>query len=330
MNRLSIKQVDIDYSRPINNRAKLDTGKLCNYKCEFCYYKNHLSERDELETIKKRVDYLLAYGIDEIDLSGGESSVEPNWFNILEYCAGKFKRISCLSHCGKFSDLGFMQRSYDLGLREILFSVHGTTPGIHDTIVGKKGAFDNLMKAIGNAHKLGIEVRVNTTIYDTNYDNIDVEVLKSLNPTQVNFIALNFWQDNDHFDQTISYPTMCSFIKSYIDALKDHVEVNARYFPYCFMEGYEQYIKNHYHHIYDMKDWNKAVYNEQLDTSVKYTHEQKVDQCFAEAERIRLYSCFKTQQCTQCKYFLVCDGIENQLRDKVQPNPLFGTRVTVV
>lgn len=327
MNRLSIKQIDIDYTRPINNRAKLDTGKLCNYKCEFCYYKNHLTERDSLEVIKSRVDYLVNYGIEEIDLSGGESSVEPNWFNILDYCQGKFKRISCLSHGGKFSDLEFMQKSYDMGLREILFSLHGTTPGIHDMIVGKVGAFNNLMKAINNAHQLGIEVRINTTIYDTNYDNIDVEVYKRLNPTQVNFIALNFWQDNDHFDKTIDYPTVCNFVKVYIDGLKEFTEVNARYFPYCFMQGYEHHIKNHYHHIYDMKDWNKAVYNETLDTSIPYTHKEKVDQCFAEAERIRLQSCFKTTECTSCKYFFVCDGFENQLKGKVIPIAVPGDKV---
>ena len=62
MNKLSVKKILIDYDRPINNRAKLDTGKLCNYKCEFCYYKNSLSERDELDKIYKRIDYLLDYG----------------------------------------------------------------------------------------------------------------------------------------------------------------------------------------------------------------------------------------------------------------------------
>ena len=330
MNKLSIRQINIDYERKINNRAKLDTGKLCNYKCEFCYYKNHLTERDSLKTIYDRIDYLKAYGIEQIDLSGGESSIEPNWFKILEYCRDNFKRISCLSHGGKFSDVEFIERSYNLGLREILFSLHGTTEGIHDTIVGKRGAFNNLMKAIYNAHQLGIEVRINTTLYDLNYDNIDTNVIKNLQPTQVNFIALNYWRDNADFNKTIDYPVVCNYAKKYIDELKDSVEVNARYFPYCHMDGYEQYIKNHYHHIYDMKDWNKAVYNEQLDTTVDYTHKEKVDQCFAEAERIRLQSCFKTQACTGCKYFFVCDGIEKQLESHVEPKPVAGEKIKVI
>ena len=329
MNRISIKQIQIDYSRPINNRAKLDTGKLCNLRCEFCYYKNHLSERDPLEEIYNRIDYIKSYGIDEIDLSGGESSVEPNWFKILEYCQGKFSRISCLSHGGKFSDVEFIERSYNMGLREILFSLHGTNPDVHDQIVGKAGAYNNLRKAIYNAQQLGIEVRLNTTLYNVNYNNIDTEVIKNIGPTQVNFIALNYWRDNKDFNP-IDYCVISNYVKKYIDELKDTVEVNARYFPMCHMKGYEQHIKNHYHHIYDMKDWNKAIYSGQLDTSISYTHNQKVDQSFAEAERVRLQSCFKTQDCLKCKYFLVCDGIENELKGHVVPSPVPGERITCV
>jgi len=329
MNRLSINQIQIDYNRPINNRAKLDTGKLCNLRCEFCYYKNHLSERDPLEEIYKRIDYIKSYGISEIDLSGGESSVEPNWFKILEYCQGKFTRISCLSHGGKFSDIDFMQKSYDLGLKEILFSLHGTSERIHDSIVGKIGSFKNLMAAIKNAHQLGIEVRLNTTLYNMNYNNVDVDIIKQLNPTQVNFIALNYWRDNTDF-KPINYSHICNFVKHYIDELKHTIEVNARYFPMCFMEGYEQHIKNHYHHIYDMKDWNKAIYNEQLNTKLSYSQEEKIDQCFAEADRIRLQSCFKTSACTKCKYFFVCDGIENQLKGHVEPVPIEGEKIKVI
>lgn len=328
MNRLSVKQIEIDYDRPINNRAKLDTGKLCNYSCDFCYYKNHLMERDSLEIIFKRIDSILAYGIDEIDLSGGESSIEPNWFKILEYCSGKFKRISCLSHGGKFSNIEFIQKSYDLGLREILFSVHGTDAETHDTIVGKRGAYVNLLNAVENAHRLGIEVRTNTTLCDLNYNKINPSILTHLQPTQINFIALNYWRDNKN-GSLIDYDIVCKYLKTYIDAIHG-IEINARYFPLCYMEGYEKYVKGHYQHIYDLKDWNKAIYNESLNTSINYTNKEKIDQCFVEAERIRLQTYFKTKECTNCKYFFVCDGIENELKNCVSPRPVVGDKIKCV
>lgn len=286
-------------------------------------------ERDPLETILERVDYIKAYGITEIDLSGGESSVEPNWFKILEYCQNKFDRISCLSHGGKFSNKEFIKKSYDLGLREILFSLHGFTANVHDQIVKKKGAFDNLLQAIDNAHEIGIEVRLNTTVYWNNHNTIDTELIKQLNPTQINFIALNYWQDNADAP-ALDYETICYSVKQAIDKLKDSMEINARYFPFCYMDGYEQYVKNHYHHVYDLKDWNKAIYNEQLDTSIPYTHKEKVNQSIQEAERMRLFSYYKTSECTRCKYFFVCDGIEKELKDKVLPKPIEGIKIKCV
>jgi MoaA/NifB/PqqE/SkfB family radical SAM enzyme len=329
MNRLSIGQLNIDYQRPINSRAKLDTGKLCNYSCDFCYYKNHLTERDTLKQITDRVDYMVAYGIEEIDLSGGESSVEPNWFKILEYCQNKFKKISCLSHGGKFSNKEFIKKSYDLGLREILFSLHATDPKIHDAIVGRVGAFDNIQLAISNAHNLGIEVRLNTTICNLNYNNIDPKIIKKVNPTQINFIALNYWRDNADA-APIDYSIVCDYVKGYIDQLKNYMQVNARYFPFCYMEGYTQYVLGHYQHIYDLKDWNKAVYNGTLDVSKLYSHKEKVNQCVEEAERLRLQSYFKTNKCTGCKYFFVCDGIENELQGHVEPAPLDGDKIRCI
>ena len=72
--------------KPINNRAKLDTGTQCNYRCDFCYYFDKLDQVTPFETIKNRIDYLIDCGISEVDLSGGESSYHPDWFKILDYC----------------------------------------------------------------------------------------------------------------------------------------------------------------------------------------------------------------------------------------------------
>ena len=81
-NELSNK-LQIDRDEPICERAKLDTGTHCNYRCEFCYYKTQLNDVTEFNIIKDRIDYLVACGITEVDLSGGESSIHKQWFDIL-------------------------------------------------------------------------------------------------------------------------------------------------------------------------------------------------------------------------------------------------------
>ena len=192
--RFSNVGVKLDTSTKANERARLDTGPLCNYKCEFCYYKDQLSNRDPLEEILKRVDYIWDYGIRQIDLSGGESSVEPNWFKILDYCKAKGFTISTLSHGGKFSNMEFLQKSVEHGLSEILFSLHGYDEPTHDRITGVKGSFTKILQAIDNANELGLTVRLNCTVYDVNYAGLSANyprLVKHIQPLELILLHSN-------------------------------------------------------------------------------------------------------------------------------------------
>ena len=221
--KFSIAGIKPDTDTKANARARLDTGPLCNYRCEFCYYKEHLSERDSLDTVKQRVDYIWDYGIREIDLSGGESSIEPNWLPILDYCREKgFEHISCLSHGGKFCNMDFLKLSYEHGLREVLFSLHGSNAELHDRITDRKKSFERILQAIENCHELGIVVRVNCTVYDLNHHTLPNEyadLILKLKPLEVNFITLNYDTDNQDF-RTNDYGAVTDSIKKCIDIIK--------------------------------------------------------------------------------------------------------------
>lgn len=309
----------LDFKEIANNRARLNTGYFCNYKCEFCYYKDRLSERDNLDIIKQRIDDIENYGIDEIDLSGGESSIEPNWFNILDYCKQKnFKNISTLSHGGYFSNFDFLKKSKDHGLNEILFSLHGATKEIHEKITGINGSFDKIIQAIKNAKELNIIVRINCTVYDLNHKLLEkeyIDLLKELNPIEVNFITLRYDTDNNNF-RFNNYKDVTDSIKICIDNIKNDIKyINVRYTPYCYMIGYEKYVCNYYQTIFDIYDWNLALYNHTIDTSKKYTKEEKLQHSYDAAKHFRITCYHKNEECSKCKYFYICDGVENQLKD---------------
>src|SRR6056300_820579 len=97
-NKFSTLCLDKDYTTARCNRAKLDTGTFCNYDCEFCYYQGLLDVKTSYEDIITRIDKLHEYGITEVYLSGGESSVHKQWFDILKYCNERFTNISTLSN----------------------------------------------------------------------------------------------------------------------------------------------------------------------------------------------------------------------------------------
>ena len=332
--KMSAEGIELDYTTPRCNRARLDTGPFCNYDCEFCYYRDQLDVKIPWEIVQKRIHRLLDYGITEVDLSGGESSVSPDWIKILDYCNERFDHVSCLSHGGKFSDKEFVQEAKDHGLKEILFSLHGATEEVHDKITGRKGSFKRILQGIANAKEIGLIVRTNATIYYRNYHQLENEyadLLNSIMPTQANFITLNYWGDYNIIEfENISYKDMCDNIIKCISKLNDGIEVNARYAPFCYMKGAEKYVCGTYQHIYDVKDWNREMYTPAIDVSKPYTLEEKIKMgydCSAD-HRQMFYS--KKLECLTCKHFYICDGIEKEIADKTPVFPEPGEKIKQV
>jgi MoaA/NifB/PqqE/SkfB family radical SAM enzyme len=326
-NKSSLEGLEPDYVTPRCNRAKLDTGTFCNYDCEFCYYQGDLDKVTHFDVIKERIDTLYKYGINEVDLSGGESSVHKQWFDILDYCNERFDHISTLSNGWAFAKEEFLIKSKEHGLKEILFSVHGYDEESHDDIVRRRGGWRKILKAIELCHKHGIIVRVNCTVYQRNYKGLKTyhNIIKDIKPLEVNFLTLNYWTNNRHATP-IDYIKVTDEIKKCIDRIKDHVKyINVRYTPYCFMKGYEKYVCDQFQHIYDRYDWNVEIYDVvagdvdpydyDVDVNQKYTEKEKIDKGFRAAGRVRLRDYKKPPACLLCKYFYICDGLENQMKD---------------
>lgn len=301
----------------ICSRAKLDTGTFCNYTCTFCYYRDKLDLCDSFDIVKERVDYLVECGITEVDLSGGESSYHPNWFEILDYCQSKGLRISTVSNGSMFADFDFIQKSEQHGLKEILFSIHGSNPKMHDKVVGVEGAFNKIILAIMHSKFLGIRVRINyvVTLHSIESTKEWIRLFRDLAPFEVNFLTLNNF---GIAKQRLSYEKSTTHIKHIIDKIKYVIQyINVRYTPYCYMEGYEKYVCNTFQHIYDLYDWNMAVYDQRVEPTeykrdpLKSLYEQ------AKIDRERMY--FKPQKCLGCKFLALCDGLENGCGDDVYP-----------
>ena len=94
------------------------------------------------------------------------------------------------------------------------------------------------------------------------------------------------------------------------------------------MKGYEKYVCNQYQHIYDIYDWNKEIYDYDIDVTRSYSHKEKIDLGCKRAKRDRLEGYKKMKECALCKYFYICDGVENQVTVTVEPEP--GKQITEV
>jgi MoaA/NifB/PqqE/SkfB family radical SAM enzyme len=334
VNAISYQKLIIDTETQRNNRAELDTGTFCD--CEFCYYTDQLHIKTSLDVIKERADYLLAYGITQVDLSGGESSVSPDWFDILDYCNERFEHVSCLSHGGKFANMEFLKKSQEHGLKEVLFSLHGATEEVHDTITRRKGSFVKILQAIKNAQELDIVVRLNCTVYYRNYhqlEDIYSELVNGIKPFEVNFITLNYWDDVQLDRPNVTYKEMTDHIKKCIDRLNKDAIINVRYVPFCYMKGYEKYVCGQFQHIYDIYDWNKEMYikkdGTRVDVTKQYTHEEKLGIAYSHCAEYRTRFYRKDVSCLTCKHFYICDGVEKEI-DNPEVFPEAGEKIKEV
>ena len=314
------KECVIDSEFPQSVRSQLFVGTYCNYNCKFCYYKPYLRIPNNSSEVYKQMDYVKKYGIKDIEFTGGEPTLDKNWFDYLDKGTERFRHISLITNGQKMSDRDFTRKCYDHGLREVLFSIHGYDKISHETITQVSGSWEKLIRAIGHAKDVGLIVRLNCTVCSVNYKNLDKLALriKEIKPLGMNFIPLNYWDGAEGSGVDTPYHEMAPHIKYAIDIIKGHVPyINVRYIPYCFMVGYEEHVCNWHQHTHDFWDWHN---------SFKKLPKLDYREARPYVDEVREHLYGKVTVCLTCKYRGICDGVEKKLiesnRFKATPGEL--------
>ena len=296
-----------DSDMPETVRSQLFVGTKCNYQCKFCYYTPYLSVKNNPNEVYQQMRFVKNKGIQDIEFTGGEPTIDPQWFNYLIEGKKLFRHLSVITNGQKMAKREFIEKCYKLGLREILFSLHGFDKNSHEKITGISGSWEKILSAIGHAKDIGFLVRINCTVCSVNYLNLDKFALriKEIKPLCLNLIPLNYWDGAEESGVDIPYYKMAPYIKYAIDLVKGHVRyINVRYMPYCHMEGYEEHLCNWHQHTYDYWDWSN---------SFKQLPKQEYREAREYVDEIRTHLYGKVTECLACKYRGICDGVEKKL-----------------
>lgn len=318
-------------------RVKIVTGLKCNIQCVFCYYRDNLNapNRDFTEIVAD-LDYAYKRGVREIDFSGGEPTVHPELPRLIAQAkALGMERVCIISNGWRLAERPYLRTLKEAGLDEVLFSLHGPSAEIHDTLTATAGSFARITRAMENAAAEGVTLRTNTVVNTLNYRVLGElgRLVAGLGPAQVNFITINDWcfAKNLVDKLMLSYSEMSPFLKQACDLLEPQVPaVNVRYIPFCFMQGYERFVCNHRQVQYDRYEWVPRV-RARLEEGtglgrylgilgygfflaggwkrlVSGSLAATLDDCVVEGLRSWFYQ--KHADCRRCKYHGLCDGVE--------------------
>lgn len=200
------KGKSLDFNSFLNTRVKIDTGKFCNARCQFCYYIESVQNRDflSLDEIKNQniIPKLLEKGINEFEFSGGEPTLNWELNDIINYIKEESKnyniepRFSIVSNGWKLKEV--IENHPDI--KEVLISLHGNSINHNNTTKISRSytkIIDFIKWKLDDHRNRNFRIRINIVVDGDNLtrDFTNLIFALVLNGIQINFLPLNYWSD---------------------------------------------------------------------------------------------------------------------------------------
>lgn len=147
----------------------------CNLKCAHCYIDaRERVGKEELSTDegKRLIDQIAEVGNPVIIMSGGEPLLRDDVFELAQYGTEKGLRMSMGTNGTLITDQTARKLKH-AGIKKVAVSLDSSTPEGHDEFRGVKGSWKRVIKGIEACKRNNIDVQINTTITQQNYDDID-------------------------------------------------------------------------------------------------------------------------------------------------------------
>lgn len=253
-------------------RGVIWLGQTCNLNCYFCYFKERIEDKSHPEhpffTLTKAKEickiFVDDYGLNSIDIQGGEPTIYPHIFELIEYCNKIGLKPTLITNLISLSNFNHAKKFKDAGIYDFLVSLQGVGE-TYDKVVGKNGAFNKQMQALENLANLEIPIRVNAVLSNEIIKDLEkiTQIAIDYNARVVNFIGYNNTGDQkilrDKY-QIPYYDLIATKLEPLIDRLESrNIEVNLRFLPFCVVsEKYRKNIQNSTQMLYDNHEWEAS------------------------------------------------------------------------
>lgn len=153
-------------------------GYLCNEQCRFCPCSESsvgipsLTYEEICGSISRAIK---EKGVENILLSGGEPTIHPEFFRILEFINDCDVNISLLTNALKLADDTFAERMFSIidGKKlDVTVAFHSHIPEKHDFLTQHKGSFERSMKGVENILKHDVRLSIKNNIVNYTYKDL--------------------------------------------------------------------------------------------------------------------------------------------------------------
>jgi radical SAM protein with 4Fe4S-binding SPASM domain len=178
--------------------VELDITNDCNFRCIHCsrdakprkkdYAGDELSTKELMDVI----DECAKIGVPELIMMGGEPLYHSDFFKLVQHSKEKgIRDVRTSTNAWNINE--GTAKELSKYFNNIQISVHGASSSTHDSIVNKKGAFDQAKQATELLKKYNLKVQVSFTVMRENVDDISKMpyLVKEWGGDYLRFIRLN-------------------------------------------------------------------------------------------------------------------------------------------
>ena len=239
---------------------ELQLGHLCNDRCVFCESGRltHAGRAPLLsvEMLSARVREAYAAGHRRITFLGGEPTIQPSFLEIIRLAVSLgFESIVIFSNGSKAGSTDIVDRVLATGGRfEWRFSVQGGTREAHARTTGRKGGFDQVLRALSVVRERGQRATVNLCLVRQNCDSLDrfAELLVPRGVSQVHVDMLNPYDTGGIRDDEVSammprYSDVAGTLERMVEGFPEGFDVSIGGLPFCVAPSLAPWI-HHDHH----------------------------------------------------------------------------------
>lgn len=154
----------------------LTINRNCNLSCHWCYSKEYLNNYDimPLDLSKKLIDISFESGVQKIFLIGGEPTINPYLFEILQYIIALDLEIVIVTNGIMLADKSFCNKIVDLNYNKLHFgiSIKGSSDDYYKNNCGIEG-YKLILNGISNCKEYNLKYSLSYVLSTDNIDSLD-------------------------------------------------------------------------------------------------------------------------------------------------------------